>query len=294
MTSTQPTVLCVGAANADTIAVVPSYPDPDERVVATEIVEAGGGPAATAAVTLARLGVPARLCALVGDDAPGRFVLDALRGEGVDVTAVRVEKGRTTARSVVVVDASTGSRAILTVPAPVPTLADAPLDGVDWVHADHAGWPAVVEALASAAERPWVSVDAGNPVPGLDLSVVDLYVPSVPALLAGRDRARLDDALDDALAAGAGAVVATDGQRGSYLADADGIRHVPAFEVPVRSTLGAGDVFHGALLAAIDDGLDEAVRFASAVAALSCRGIDGRSGIPSRAETEELLAGVRT
>ncbi len=54
------------------------------------------------------------------------------------------------------------------------------------------------------------------------------------------------------------------------------------FEVPVVSTLGAGDVFHGALLAGLARGLDlgAAMTLANAAAALSCRALDGRSAIP--------------
>ena len=61
---------------------------------------------------------------------------------------------------------------------------------------------------------------------------------------------------------------------------------VPGFPVDVVSTLGAGDVFHGALLACLDRGLplrDALVR-ANACAALSCRALDGRSAIPTIAE----------
>ena len=67
----------------------------------------------------------------------------------------------------------------------------------------------------------------------------------------------------------------------------------PAFSVmAVASTLGAGDVYHGALLSAIVDGwsLRDSMRRASAAAALSCRSIDGRSGIPTNTEIEDLIA----
>jgi sulfofructose kinase len=57
-------------------------------------------------------------------------------------------------------------------------------------------------------------------------------------------------------------------------------------EVDVVSTLGAGDVFHGALLAELIRGapLAEALDFANRCAALSCRGLDGRSAIPTMLE----------
>ena len=50
-------VACVGLATRDTILRVPTLPAHDGRVVADELAVAGGGPAATAAVPLARLGV---------------------------------------------------------------------------------------------------------------------------------------------------------------------------------------------------------------------------------------------
>ncbi|HSO01736.1 MAG TPA: PfkB family carbohydrate kinase, partial [Gaiellaceae bacterium] len=62
------TVVCVGLATLDTIFAVPRHPGPDDRVVATELAIAGGGPAATAAVALARLGTEVAFVGLVGDD----------------------------------------------------------------------------------------------------------------------------------------------------------------------------------------------------------------------------------
>ena len=58
----------VGSATLDAIALVPSLPGRDERVVAESLVLAGGGPAATAAVAYARLGLPAYFVGSVGDD----------------------------------------------------------------------------------------------------------------------------------------------------------------------------------------------------------------------------------
>jgi sugar/nucleoside kinase (ribokinase family) len=59
------------------------------------------------------------------------------------------------------------------------------------------------------------------------------------------------------------------------------------------SAIGAGDVFHGALLAARVDGADweTAIRFANAAAALKCTGLTGCAALPPRAEIERL-AGI--
>ena len=56
-------------------------------------------------------------------------------------------------------------------------------------------------------------------------------------------------------------------------------------------TLGAGDVWHGAFALALGEGHDEheAIRFASAVAAIKCTRFGGRAGVPDRTETEAFL-----
>jgi sulfofructose kinase len=67
--------------------------------------------------------------------------------------------------------------------------------------------------------------------------------------------------------------------------------HEPAFPVTVVDTLGAGDVWHGALALALGEGQGAraAIRFASAVAALKCTRFGGRTGTPTRAEAEAFL-----
>lgn len=288
MTSTRPEVLCVGAANLDTIALIDRPVRRDGRIVADEIIEAGGGPAATAAVTLARLGIPVGFCGVVGDDDAGRRVVGLLESEGVDASWVRVDPDERTATSVILVQRGTGERSIITRPAPLPRPDDVPVDAADWVHVDHSGWAPVHER----GTRARISIDGGNPIDGLTLDGVALYSPTVSALLTRYPGSTPAAALVSARSDGAELVVATDGAAGCLVLDDVGERRIPAFPVEVASTLGAGDVFHGALLAALILGrdADDAVRFANAVAGISCRALDGRSGIPSLDETEAFLA----
>lgn len=305
-------VVFVGVATADVIAVVDHHPAPDERIVADDLVHGGGGPAATAAVTAARLGLSVELVATVGDDAPGRGIAADLGAEGVGIRHLTTDARRRTPASVVLASRRETARAICTLPVPpleLPPGARAAVLAADWVHVDHLGWPAVAELLADvpAAKRPRLSVDDGNPVPGTRCRPADvqLYVPT-----AARLAERFPDAARDPLptgtpadaagvtareaallaAPGAERVVATDGARGSVGRDGDGTLHrAAAAPVDVVSTLGAGDVFHGALLTAVIRGLPlpEAMAFAGDVAARSCRAVDGRSAIP---RSHELAA----
>jgi sugar/nucleoside kinase (ribokinase family) len=151
-------------------------------------------------------------------------------------------------------------------------------DRAAWVHVDHVGFGPV-----QGLTRVKVSVDGGNPIEGLDLSGVALYAPP---------ESELPDP-QAALAAGAELVVVTRGAAGSvaYLGNGEVIE-APGFAADVVSTLGAGDVFHGALVAFLARGaeLREALESANRAAALSCRALDGRSAIPTLNELERSAA----
>lgn len=305
-------VVFLGVATFDAIALVAELPGSDERTVADDLALAGGGPAATAAVTFARLGLPACFVGTVGDDAEGRQVLAGLRAEGVDTSGVSTVRGRRTGASIVTVEASSGTRTICTRPVPPLHLEPGSVGAglvrdAAWVHVDHLGWPALLDL--DVPPRVKVSLDAGNPAPALDLARVHLYAPTEAGLRrdlgAGQDGSQQHRSqqnsdtrqlLHAALVAGVDTVVATRGGQGCVAASADGSRaDVPGTAVDVVSTLGAGDVFHGALLAAVVRGapLADACSYADTVAALSCRGLDGRSAVPDHA-TALRHAGLQT
>jgi sugar/nucleoside kinase (ribokinase family) len=266
-------VACVGLATQDTIVTVPAHPPEDGRVVADGLVVAGGGPAATAAVALARLGVDVSFAGVVGDDEAGRFVHDGLAAEGVDVSQLAVVTGARTPQSVILVKPG-GARSIVHRPGNAP-FPDVEVDA-DWVHVDHAGY---------GHARGRLSLDGGNPIDGLVLAGVELYAPTEERL-----RADFGDA-QAALDAGASTVVVTRGAGGSAAFTRDGAVEAPGVPGEVVSTLGAGDVFHGALLAFLVRGapLEEALRAANTAASLSCRALDGRSAIPTLDELQEEM-----
>jgi ribokinase len=88
-------------------------------------------------------------------------------------------------------------------------------------------------------------------------------------------------------------VIVTLGGDGALVLDAEGARHVPAMTAgPVVDTTGAGDAFNGGLACALAEGqgLDEALRFATAFAALSVTKQGTAASMPARAEVEALLA----
>jgi sulfofructose kinase len=248
-------IVCVGLATRDTIYAVPRHPAADEHVVATERAVAGGGPAATAAVAIARLGVDARFVGVIDGEL-----------EGVEVER---KPGRMVESTILV---GSGTRAIITTDAEPFEVSRPSLEGAEWIHVDHVGYRSLRSALHDVATRSRISVDGSNLIPDLELDDIHLYAPSEQTD-DGR-RARL--------------TVVTKGERGCTAYTGSETLEVAGFPVEAVSTLGAGDVFHGALLACLARGLplrDSLVR-ANACAALSCRALDGRSGIPTWDELE--------
>ena len=286
-------VVCVGVITMDTIALVDRYPSEDERVLAEEIARGGGGPAAVAAVALARLGISTAIVGTIGDDADGREILEIFKREGVDTSGISIGTSAT-AGSVIVASKEHSARAISTrqpvQQAPASAAAKELVKNAQWVHCDHVGINRLSELRISRGNGPKISFDAGYGVETFDVSLVDLFVPTDRQMALRHPGLSLEDAMaKDAQSAG-NIVVATRGSEGSA-AYTNGFITAAGFSVDVVSTLGAGDVFHGALMAQVVEGrpMEEALRRANAVAALSCRGLDGQSAIPTLTELNTYL-----
>lgn len=287
--------VCIGVITIDTIALVEKYPGEDERVLAEQISRAGGGPAAVAAVALSRLGVKSAIVGTIGDDSDGKEALRIFSQEGVDTSGISVGLSPT-AGSVIVASKEHSARAISTrqpiIQAPLNDAAKKLIAAAQWVHVDHVGIKRLDEVGVTRGKGPQISFDAGYGVESFDPTVVDLFVPTDRQMALRYPGIDLAVALEnDSLKAG-NTVVATQGSAGSAAYSPEtGLVTAPGFKVEVTSTLGAGDVFHGALVAQLIQGhsLQEALRRANAVAALSCRALDGQSMIPTTSELDAYL-----
>ena len=293
------TVLCVGHAVQDFVFTVPVLPDRGEKYRATRLESVGGGPAATAAVAIARLGGEAVLAARVGDDAAAEMIVAELRAHGVRCEYVRRCGGCASSVSAVIVDAR-GERMIVNhldpaIPSDPAWLPSVGSVGAGAVLVD-TRWPeGALAALfeARAAGLPGV-LDADRPIPadGALLRAASHVAFSADALADFSGIAEPERALVEVGRDLPGWCAVTAGAEGVYALQGGELRRFPAFVVPVVDTLGAGDVWHGAFALALAEGRDEpaAVRFASAAAALKVQRAGGRAGAPTRAELDEFLA----
>lgn len=293
--------LFLGMATTDFIATVPRLPAADEVFELEAFSVQGGGPAATASVAFARLGGSASFVGSIGTDDISAALSRDLASEGVEVDLLELHEGAHAPRSVILVEAGSGKRSILysrgTAPEPALTPAlEAAVSRADVLHLDgyHVGAAIQAAELAQSAGVP-VALDggAGERWPGLDE-----LLPLVDWLVVARGFAERETSITDPAGAalelarhGAELVVITDGAHGAWYHSRTGSGHVPAFEVVVKDTTGAGDVFHGAFARAYLEGmvLPKAVRFAAAAAALKCEHPGGRPGIPTLERVQGLL-----
>jgi len=297
MTGDSRPVVGLGQCSLDILGILRDYPDRDQKAELQDILMQGGGPAATALVALARLGVDTAFVGRTGGDDHGTRIRNGLLAEGVDCSDLLVDAAGSSQVAFIVVDMEAhrnifwhrGSAAALTAaevdPRRIAMAAILHLDGLQ------------LEASLAAAEIargqgiPTV-LDGGSWREGTVrlLPLIDhLVVSEKFARQAGGDN--LPDALRRLSTYGARAVTVTMGKEGSLTMTGGAVYKMPAFVVRAVDTTGCGDVFHGGyiygLLRAWD--IPQVVRFAAACAALKTRALGGRTAIPFLSEVLDLL-----
>ena len=295
-------VLVVGYNAFDVIIPVQGLPRPDSKYEVSAIEHGGGGPGATAAICLARLGARVRLVTVFGDDEGASVQRRELRDAGVDVSLSFVAKGHRSPQAVILVDSAAEQRTIFWTRGNLPPLDPASLDpawldGCDLLYCDGHDPVATIRLAAAAQKRNLpVVLDAGsvrNGAAELVNCCSDVVSSSgfAQQLTGHPDATTALRALRDL---GPERVAMTFGEA-SVLAlesDGDSVFHVPAYATRVVDTTGAGDAFPAGYAFARSRGESwrEALRFGAAVAALKCRDWGGRRGLPTLAEAENLRA----
>ncbi|MEU5846930.1 ribokinase [Saccharopolyspora shandongensis] len=293
------TVAVFGSCNMDLVAYVGTAPKRGETVLGREFHTVPGGKGANQAIAAAKAGAAVRMIGAVGEDEFGAQIRDTLRKSTVDVTGVRTVPGRSGTAHIVVDDE--GGNSIVVVPGANGTV-DGLADGDEELIAGSRSLLLQLEiplpgvaAAAAAGRRNGVRVvltpAPAVPLPAEVLSNVDLLVPNEheAAILAG------DDDPHRALAALlelVPEVLITLGARGSLYGNRDGARvEAPSFPVDAVDTTAAGDTFVGVLSAALGEGAEmpEALRLASAGAAVSVQRNGASSSMPTRQEITDFL-----
>ncbi len=293
-------VVGVGHAAVDYLGVVPRYPGVDTKVELSRFSMQGGGPVATALVTLATLGVRTTFIGKISDDDFGAFIRQGLLRAGVDISGLVIEPGQISPISFIAVEQGTGRRTIFYTRGDVGSLKPEELglellEGARVLHVDGLQMEAQVAAAKRAREAGvQVVYDAGSPRDGMEelIGLTDVLIAS-ERLAAEVGGGALAESLKALRAMGPATVVITIGEDGSVGMEQEKTHILPAVPVEVVDTTGAGDVYHGAFIYGMLQGWDLRARmsFANAAAGLKCRSLGGRAGIASREEIQRALDG---
>lgn len=285
---------------------------------------APGGAAANVAVGLKRLGIESAFMGKVGDEAFGHLLIDTLEREGVDVTAMRLDKATRTALAFVTLTKD-GERDFLFYRHPSADMSFTPdevdtgaIEGAKIFHFD---------SISLAAEQPReTALFAADHAARSDKLIsydVNLRLPlwaseaeAKAGIVEGMKRAAIVKLSDDELTFMTGSaepktiretlwheglklVVLSLGAKGCIAMTERGEQLVPSLPIDVVDTTGAGDGFVAGLLQGLvtapetlddDQAIAERCRFANAVGALTTTGRGAIPSLPTKDDVETLLS----
>lgn len=296
-------VVGIGASTLDIFTVVDAFPATREVRKTSAMVIDGGGPVATAMVTLAKLGVRSTMIDNVGDDWAGTLIVDDFKKYLINTSCLNRLPETSSAVSNILVHQGTGMRAILYHPGTVCddiaiTKYTKVIQKAKILHCNGRHFAAAIEAISLAkAAGVKVSFDGGanryNPLMRQIVPLTDICIVAKDFALQYTGKSDIEEALQELKKEGPQIIGVTDGINGSWiLHEKTGLFHQTAFLMgEAVDTTGCGDSYHGAFLYGLLKGmpLKDTARFASAVAAINTRTLGGRRGLPSLAEVQKFL-----
>jgi sugar/nucleoside kinase (ribokinase family) len=293
-------VVGMGLNSVDFITVVPEFPTLNSKMEILRFSKQGGGQVATAMVALARWGIKTKYIGKVGDDEWGQFSLNSICQEGINVSSVTIEPNATNQFAMIIVDRASGERTILWKRDDRLMYREGELqkeeicsgkllllDGHD-IHA-------TIQSVKWAKEEgipTIIDIDKVEPLTSELIREIDFVITSsrFPSLFIGIPDS--EKAFIELQKHTSGFLCATLGREGAVALVKGELLHIKGFKVDTVDTTGAGDVFHAGFIYGLLQNweVEEMIRFANAVAALKCRDLGGRKGIPTLEEVQRFLS----
>jgi ribokinase len=296
-------LLVLGSANVDLCMNLAELPKPGETLGDGTFRQAHGGKGANAAVGAAQAGGNVALIGCVGRDAYGDSLLEGLRLKKVSTDFV--ERHPTAATGVAFIFIDSHAQNMIGVaagandevpPVRVEALRTEFRQAAVILVQNEVPEATVTRLLEIALEdnlRVLYNCAPARKIAPRLLAAVEWLIlnETEAAFISGRpvtSRSDAESAARELLRSGARNVLITLGADGVCVAREDEVFHIPAFKVKAIDTVAAGDIFCGALAVACAEGreLAEAIRFASAAAAISVTRAGAQGSAPARDEIE--------
>jgi sugar/nucleoside kinase (ribokinase family) len=301
-------VLAIGLTTLDIVGhKIDALPQDEAGVLIDGIDIVPAGTAGGFALVAATLGLKAHLISALGADRVGRFVRQVLEDHGVDTTLVPTLAGATTSATILPID-SRGRRPTLhalgaSMATEVTDAAIAAAACTKFIHYAAIGAPRIVPSArtrflqAGTTAGAIITCDLISPGPRAHAEIADI-LPALDCFMPSLAEARFLTGHSDAAsaaaalrAAGARSCIIKCGAAGVLLSDANGVRTIPAFDVPVIDTTSCGDAFCAGYVAGLNKGWDTetSCRFAAAVGALVAQGLGTLGRLTGFAAARELM-----
>jgi len=299
-------IIVVGSSNVDLSALVSSLPRPGETIGGAKLIQANGGKGANQAVAAGRLGGDVTFLTCVGDDSHGHGLQSQFEKDGIDTSLMKFTDKEATGVALIYIDSS-AENCIAVAPGANNELLPEDIDNARQ-YFEKAEYLLVqleirietVERAVSLAKQCGMRTIL-NPAPMAQLSDdllngLWLITPNETEAekLTGISISNQDDAVAAAavlLSKGVQNVIVTLGSAGSIVCQKSGSTYVPGIKVNAVDTVGAGDVYNGALVTALSEGksLTEAAGFATAASAISVTRTGAQTSVPFRNEVDITL-----
>jgi ribokinase len=297
-------IVVIGSSNTDMVVQSERLPRPGESVLGGDFMMAGGGKGANQAVAVARMGHKVVFSAALGNDIFGDAALNSYQNFGIDTTHI-VRKDIPSGVALIMVDSkgqncisvALGANNALTIEDVLPALESVESGDIVLLQLEipMATVEAAVEAAAAKGARVVLNPAPAAPVSEQVLSNLYLITPNQTEAqtLTGvevTDEASACEAAQILCARGVERVVITMGGSGAYLYENGKGVIVPARMVDAIDTTAAGDVYNGALCAALAEGksLEQALAFATKASAISVTRAGAQPSVPSREEVDNF------
>lgn len=292
-------VVGLGLNAVDFLCIVPYYPKFNTKVEMLEFNKQGGGQIATAMVALSRWGISTSYIGKIGDDELGKFTIQELRKEKVDIKNVVIEKGAASQFAFIIIDKKSGERTIVWKKEDKTLMRPSDIKKEDItsgyiLHLDgHEIEAALQGAKWAKEEGVKIVLDAESTKKGTDklIRLTDVLITSedFPKKFLGiKD---LKKALKVMHSMGPEIVVITRGKNGAVALTNEEYITSAGFPVNTKDTTGAGDIFHAGFIYGLIKrwSINRTLLFANASSALKCRELGGRKGIASLKEINSFL-----
>lgn len=291
------TVLGIGIATMDYLFTVASFPVKDTKIHCSSFITQGGGNCANTMVALSRLGVHACLYTCIGKDAVGREIKGSLKAEGVDTDTI-IELEKDSPLSVIIVGENDSSRTIIHRPGMdynslLPSMKHKH-SGFDLLYSD-GRFSATAFQYARNARDKGIPVIVEAERTGLDVEQLFPYANILITSQAYHRQTFGNEDFEENITLlkkkGPGVVITTLGEQGCICLAGGSVIRNKAYKTHVVDTTGAGDAFcAGIVYGTLKNWeMEKRLDFASRIAALKCRELGARAGLPYLHEVQDFF-----